>query len=89
MIHRDSFRGELVRFGRAMKRYCLRWHLHRYPIALLREWMSADDRMLGWPTSDAAYADWKAGLPAPRRLYKRKSRVPQRPQLHVIEGHGG
>jgi hypothetical protein len=83
MIHRDSFRGELAHFGRAMKRYALRWHLARFPIGLLREWMSADSKTLFWPTSDAAYADWKAGLPPSRRLFRGK---PQRPQLRIVAG---
>ena len=82
-VRRESFRGELVAQGRAMKRWCIRWHLNRYPVELLRHWMDSDRSMLGWPTADAAYADWRAGLPAPRRLFKSK---PPRPQLRVVGG---
>jgi hypothetical protein len=78
----ETFHGELRRFACRLRRYNMRWHLAIFPRDLVRTWWKVD-RCMPWPTSNAAYWDYKAGRLPRRRLFKGPSHFPQ---LRLIEG---
>jgi hypothetical protein len=72
---------EYLRARNRMMIYILRYHLSRYPKDLLRSWWR-DEGCMPWPTSQLAFAAYKAGM-KPGRLYRG---APHRPQLRLIRG---